>query len=89
MNYDPPEAEGYKYFPVMKNIFAENVVSQKSEYGLYFDGLPESKIENVSIKDCKFDGVSKGDSIVNAIGVRLEKVYVNGSPVHDEDDSQK
>ncbi len=81
LNYDPPEAKGYKYYPVVKNIFVENVNTQKSEYGLFLNGLPESKIENVVIKDCKFDGVARGNSIENITGLKLENVYINGKLV--------
>ncbi len=83
MNYDPAEANGYKYFPVMKKIFVENVVSQKSKYGLYMDGLSESKIESVVVKDCRFDGVLKGNRIVDVDDLKLENVYVNGKLVNE------
>jgi polygalacturonase len=89
MNYDPPEAKGYQFFPVMKNIFVENVVSQKSKYALYMDGLPGSKIEGVVVRDCRFNGVSKGNSVVNADDVKLEKVYINGHLVNDVNDPVK
>lgn len=89
MNYDPPEAIGYKYFPVMKKIFVENVVSQKSEYGLYMDGLSETQIEGVVVKDCRFNGVSKGNRIINADDVKLENVYVNGKLVDEKNEPQK
>ncbi len=81
MNYDPPEAKGYSYYPVMKNIVVENVASRKSTYGLYFDGLPQSKIDGVEIKDCKFDGVRKGDNVTNTVGLKLEHFYINGKLV--------
>jgi polygalacturonase len=89
MNYDPPEAKGYRYFPVMKNIFVENVVSQKSKYGLYVDGLSESKVKDLVVRNCKFDGVSNGNSIVDATDVHLENVYVDGRLIDDKIDSQK
>ena len=41
----------------MKNIYVENVTSNKSKYALFFDGLENSKINNIVIKDCKFNGV--------------------------------
>ncbi len=78
LNYDPPEAEGYKYYPVVKNIFVQDVNTKKSEYGLFLNGLPESKIRNVVVKDCRFDGVEKGNDIKNATGLKLENVYING-----------
>ncbi len=81
MNYDPREAKGYSYYPVMKNISVENVTSQKSTYGLYLDGLPESKIDGVVIKDCKFAGVKKGNDVTNTSNLKFKNVYINGKLV--------
>jgi len=78
MNYDPPEAQGYSYYPEMKNIFVENITSSKSEYGLYFDGLSNSQIDNVVVKDCRFSGVTKGNSITNSVNVKLRNTFLNG-----------
>ncbi len=78
MQYDPGEAEGYSYFPVMKNIFLDNVESEKSKYGLYVAGLDSSKVENIDLVNCKFNGVSKGNYIVNAAGVTFDNSYLNG-----------
>ncbi len=81
MNYDPQEAKGYSHYPVIKNIFVDNVTSRKSTYGLYFDGLPQSKIENIFIKNCKFNGVKKGNDVTNTARLKLEDVYINGKPI--------
>jgi polygalacturonase len=89
MNYDPAEAAGYEAFPVMKDIFLDSVISQKSKYGLYMDGLSRSKIQNVVIRDCRFDGVSKGNRVVNVEGIKLENVYLNGTLVRKNIDFQK
>ena len=78
LNYDPPEAKGYSYSPVVKNIFLENITSKKSRYGLFLNGLPQSKISNVVLKDCRFDGVAKGNKITNAVGLKYESVHING-----------
>lgn len=89
MNYDPPEAKGYNYFPAMRNILVENVTSRKSEYGLYLDGLTESRITGIVVKDCRFNGVLKGNSIIEADSVKLQNVYINGSLIKGGDDSQR
>jgi len=88
MNYDPPEAKDYKYYPVMKDIFVKDVVSQRSEFALYVDGLPESKVEDLVVEDCKFNGVSKGDSVVNVTGMKLENVFVDGKLIGETNDSR-
>ncbi len=78
MRYDPKEAQGYDYKPVMKNIFISNVTSEKSRYGLFFDGLPDSKIKDVFLSDCKFNGVKDGNKITDAENVKMKEVYING-----------
>lgn len=81
MNYDPPEAKGYSFKPVMKNIFINNVTSKKSKYCLFVEGLPNSKIKDVFISDCKFEGVKDGSKISNAEDIKMKEVYINGNLV--------
>jgi polygalacturonase len=78
LHYDPKEAQGYNYKPTVENINVDNVESNKSEYGLYLDGLPNSKIKDVFIKNCRFDNVDKGNKISDAVNVRFEGTYING-----------
>ena len=76
--YDPKEAEGYNYTPIIENIVVENVESKKSKYALYLDGLENSKIKNIIISNCEFNGVSKGNIISNVEDIKLENVFING-----------
>ncbi|MEJ2615637.1 MAG: glycoside hydrolase family 28 protein, partial [Ignavibacteriaceae bacterium] len=84
MHYDPPEAEGYHNDPVFENIYVENVTSQKSRYGLFLDGLENSHIRNITIKDCKFNGVDKGNYINYTDGLKVINFYINGQLMEDE-----
>lgn len=84
MHYDPPEAVGYHYSPVFENIHVQNVTSQKSRYGLFLDGLEDSQIKNITIEDCKFNGVGHGNYINYVEGLKLINVYVNGELQKDE-----
>lgn len=81
MHYDPPEAIGYHYDPVFENVFVENVTSQKSRYGLFLDGLENSHIRNINIKDCKFNGVLDGNYIQYVDELKLTNVFINGQIV--------
>jgi polygalacturonase len=78
MHYDPSEAVGFHYNPVFENIVVQNVTSQKSRYGLFMDGLEDSQIKNVTIQDCKFNGVADGDYIKYTDGLKLNNFYING-----------
>jgi polygalacturonase len=78
MKYAPHEGPGGEFLPVIKNIFLENITSKKSEHALVLDGLENSKIENIFIKDCSFDGV-ENKSILNHVDrLELSNVYING-----------
>jgi polygalacturonase len=78
LHYDPREAEGYNYKPEVENIHVDSVVSNKSEYGLYLDGLTDSKIKDIFINNCKFNNVGKGNIINDAVDVKFDNVYING-----------
>lgn len=78
MNYDPDDVGPRDYMPVMRNVFIENVTSEKSKYGLYLDGLKDSQIKNIVLKNCEFDGVEKGNKIENVVDLKLDNVYING-----------
>lgn len=78
LQYDPPEAKGYHYYPVVKNVYLDNVTSQKSEYALFLNGLPESKISHIVLKECRFDGVEKGNRINYASDLKFDNVHING-----------
>jgi len=62
----------------MKNIFISGVKSEKSKYCLYVEGLENSKVKDVFISDCKFDGVKDGSKILNAENISMKEIYING-----------
>ena len=78
MHYDPPEALGFHYDPEFENVNVQNVTSEKSRYGLFLDGIETSHIKNITIEDCKFNGVEKGNYIKNVDGLKLINFYING-----------
>jgi polygalacturonase len=78
MHYDPSEAVGFHYNPVFENIVVQNVTSKKSRYGLFMDGLEDSQIKNVTIEDCRFNGVENGNYIKYTDGLKLDNFYING-----------
>ncbi len=84
MNYDPKEAKGFSFYPIIKNIYIENVTSQKSQNAFYFEGLPNSNIKNVIIRNCKFDGVKADFKISNTKNLELKNVYINGKIINNQ-----
>jgi len=78
LHYGGNEAKGYNYNPVVKDIYVDHVISNKSEYALYLDGLKNSIVKNINIIDCKFNGVKKGNYLNNVESIHLNNVYING-----------
>lgn len=82
MNYTISSNPEQFFVPTIKNIYVEDVKSSKSEYGILIDGYSEDNmVENVQIKNCKFNGVQKGNAIKNASNLMLENVFINDALV--------
>lgn len=60
--YDRDRGEHY---PTVRNIYIENITSQKSKYPFYLVGLDGHPIENVVIKNCTFTGAQRPSVISN------------------------
>ena len=70
------------HIPVIQNIFIENVTSQKSALGIKIDGYDSAHpVGHVTLKNCEFKGVAKGNAIKHAKELKLENVRINGEPV--------
>ncbi|MCP9236127.1 glycoside hydrolase family 28 protein [Lewinella sp. JB7] len=68
------------FVPTVRNIFVENVTSERSQYGLLLEGYDaDHPITGVVLDNCRFEGVSDGNKIEFVEDLRLNEVYVNGS----------
>ncbi len=77
LRYDIKNEGGTKFYPTLKNVYIQNITASKSKYAFYFDGLPESKISNVFIDNCKFTGMQKDAYINNIENFEATEVYIN------------
>jgi len=77
MLYEPNEGKDGGYLPVWRNIEIKNASSKKSHQLYYIVGMENSKIKNVSISGCNFDGVDKASRVENVDGFYTEDVIVN------------
>jgi polygalacturonase len=75
--------EGAKgpFIPVARNINMSRVTSQKSNYGIYLRGLPNAPIYDVSLEECTFNNVAKGNVTEHVQGIDYKNVRINGAPV--------
>lgn len=60
--------------PVVRNIFIDNLTSEKSKYAFYFRGLEENPINSITVRNCTFAGASKPSIIENVEKLTLENV---------------
>ncbi len=79
---DDPSAEAAKVPPVtietpaFRNIFISDIVSNGSNRPMYFNGLPEMKVENVVIENSIFNA-RYGAEISRAKGVTISNVILD------------
>ena len=78
LKYEPKDIGERNISPTVINIFVENVTSKKGKHAFFFDGLENSNIQNIFVKDCKFDGVKK-ENIANNVEIfNKDNVFING-----------
>jgi polygalacturonase len=78
LKYDSSnEGQLGSFLPIVKNIFLSDVTSEKSKYGIYVEGLENSKIKNIALKNCSFNSVFNGNIIKNIDGLVLNNFYIN------------
>jgi len=85
LQYDNREKCDRSFPPTVRNVYLDNVNSEKSDYGVLTVGLNESvNIENINLTNCRFNNVVKGkNQITGAKDVSLKNVYINGNLCED------
>lgn len=66
---------------VFRDIFVEGLSCSKAEYAVQIIGMEEQPVENVQIKDCRFENVDKENVLQFVQGIVFENVQINGQPV--------
>lgn len=66
------------YTPIVRNIFIENVNSEKSQHALWLKGYERSPVTNIQLSDCRFNGVKEGNILSNVDYLEFNNVYING-----------
>ena len=81
LDYEHNEICCRGYYPTVRNIYMENVTSEKSQYGVQIIGLDEDTyVYDVTVKNCKFNGVKDGNfSSGKTRNVQFENLFINGS----------
>lgn len=81
LDYEHNEICCRGFNPVVRNINLENVTCNKSKYGVQIIALYDSvNVYDINVKDCRFNGVSDGNSIKGKVGkISFENYYLNDS----------
>jgi hypothetical protein len=59
--------------PVFRNMVFENIICDGAETAVFIRGLPEMKVQNISLSNSEFTA-GKGAEITDAEGIRFNQV---------------
>ena len=82
--YESREQCDRSFPPFVRNVFLDNVTSQKSRYGVLITGYDDRyNVENIHVSNCSFNNVEKdpGNSVVGAKDVYYNNLTINGKKV--------
>ncbi len=81
LDYERNEICCRGFNPVVRNVSLENVTCKKSKYGVQIIGLDNlTNVYNISLKNCKFDGVADGNNITGRTkDIKFDNVMINGN----------
>ncbi|PKP10147.1 MAG: glycoside hydrolase [Bacteroidetes bacterium HGW-Bacteroidetes-4] len=63
--------------PIVRNIFLDNITSEKSKYAVYLHGYERSPIQNIQINNSQFNGVKKDVFVEHADSISFNNVAIN------------
>jgi len=78
INFLYGEGDVGNFTPVVKNIKLEKITSKRSRYALAIDGYERSKITDIKIEDCTFEGVEEGNILNYYNNLKLINTHING-----------
>ena len=74
-NYE--EGANGAFTPQLRNVFVERLHVKKAIRVLDSQGLPKAPVNDITMRDCSFNGVTQPSIVRYTRSVRLEKVRVN------------
>jgi len=76
------EGEG-KFPPLIKNIYLTNVISKKSTFAIWLEGIKGKKcVDNIFVENCVFSGVEQKNQITDIGKVTIKNVILNGETIN-------
>ena len=78
INFNYGEGDIGQHVPIVRNIYINNVTSDRSKYAISLIGYKRSPVTNLNLNNCRFDGVQKGNMLRNYKNLNMKDVYING-----------
>ena len=81
LDYEHNEVCCRGFYPTVRNVYMENVTSQKSKYGVQIIGLDEDTyVYDINVRNCQFNGVKDGNFMSGKTrNVNFDGLFINGS----------
>lgn len=79
LNYE--EGDAGKFTPQIRNIWFENITSEKSNYALRIEGYERSPVRDIYLNNCRFENVSKKNILKNVAALEFQDVRINGEEI--------
>lgn len=77
IDYFYEEGDAGQFTPEVKNIYLENIESQKSQYAIWIKAYDRSPVRNLVLKNCKFANVNNYNIMENVDEPKFFRVFVN------------
>ncbi len=84
LNYDSPREQCDRtHYPIVRNVWLDNVTSNQSKYGVFIDGYEDRvNVLDVHLSNCAWTGVASGNRIDGKVeNLTYKNVTVNGKEV--------
>ena len=81
LDYEHNEICCRGFNPTVRNVYMENVTSEKSKYGVLVIALDTvCNVYDVHLRNCRFNGVAEGNKITGKTrAITYDNLFVNGS----------
>ena len=84
LDYEPKEIGRRGFYPIVRNVYMENVTCKKSKYGIMVVAFDDrTNVYNINLKNCKFDGVYGKPVYITGKtkDMNYDNLFINGSMI--------
>ena len=84
LDYEPKEIGRRGFYPIVRNVYMDNVTCKKSKYGIMVVAFDDrTNVYNINLKNCKFDGVYGKPVYITGKtkDMNYDNLFINGSMI--------